>query len=972
MLCSKRSGLTIHKALFDMGGDIVAEEEYEEYEEYYEEPGMGKRLWIILFAAALVVALVFGTLWYLRGQDITRLNSAITANQSAASATTARLERELNLAQSNAESGTRKVEELEKKIRDEQRRATDMAQQVERRLRDEADSANARAHELTAQVTRLKAELEGRGSSGASSGEAAGVATAAVALPLHAELEEVKRQLADARESADTREKELYQRLADAVKEKEELAETVGDLKASLNNVGLELTTANEDLQGVDSLQEQAGVLQKQVADARETIRELEEKVGDLEANNSHLRRELTSAQEDLAKASRLSGVENGLTETGKQPLESLSLQSGKPDSERPDLNKEIAAAGAAAVGAAAVKINGLETTIARMAKSLEELKKENAELQLEHKRLQADLEQAETGLIEARAGAAETERLRAEYSTAQKTIEVLRGQIETYESDQESLRKDMTELNLQLQKAQSDALRAGLLESELESAKKTAADSAAQISALTETQTGLRKDLAAAYADLKKAHDGGGDASQAQSELQNRIASLSADLDGAKQQHAAAQESIRSLESELALARGNAADREKSLTAAMQRLEQENNEARERLEAWKSSVPKPESGIAKGSVGEDVHAAIATLEAGNATVDRLEKRIGELEKDNSGLREELARTKADLGDARTNAAKNLAAVREEYNERLANERKRLTERLDVVRDQYQKVKNEAARAKDEAKAKAGEEESGVGMRGQIVLPHSQTPAGAAGILSEPGLEPSLTVKMPESVALVEVIEPSEESTVPMHFYIKDPERSVGEITGIPEKGGFEISAGSRQGVKPGMLFDVHRSLGTMSWFIGVLLVDRTMNDSSETTLVSRTGVKICPVTGRAVLDPAAKYSPYVYADGGKAVPLISAESLGLGGETPAAGDKVDNPYFDPSGKFVFAMDPSYVGMAGREVGDVVEALGGEMMGMDGETGAADYLIVMEEKAESILAEPPHVTPSQLSSYVEL
>lgn len=929
------------------------EEEYEEYEGYYEDAGPRNRLWIILFAIAMVIALVFGTLWFLRGQDIDRLNTAITSNQSAASATTSRLERELTTARTTVETGTAKIQELENRIRDEQRRATDMAQQVERRLRDEADAANARAHELTSQITRLKAELEKKPGSSVSPTEVAGIA--AGSLPLQAELEEVKRQLTDARESAEAREKELYQRLADAVKEKEALAGTVGDLKASLNNIGLELTTANEDIKDIDSLREQAGILQKQIDAANETIKTQEEKIGDLEANNSHLRGELASAQETLRTATPSASAPD-------QKAEALQLLN--PDSS--NIQKEVTTASAIAAGAAAIRISGLETKITSLEANIAELKEKNTALAAERDELQASLKRTEADLNLAQAGTAELEQLCNDFSSAQKTVEVLRGQIATYESEQEKLRNDMSELNLQLQKAQSEATRAALLESELETAKKDAAESALQISSLTETQTGLRKDLDAAYADLQKAQSGEGDSPQGQSELQNRIVALSDDLNTAKQQHAEATKSLAALQTELESARASASERENALTASLERLEQENREINELLNTWKNSVPKPESGIQTGesaNLGSDVHEAIAKLEAGaeeaqektKTMIAGLEKRIGDLEKDKSDLLGELEKAKQDLGKVRTNAAKNLTAAREEYSERLANERKRLNERLEVLRDQQSKSQKELSKAKDEE------------HKEQAASSLSGTPAGAAGVFAASTRKDST----PDSVAMVEVIEPTKESTSPMHFYIKDPDRTVGTISALPEKGGFEISVGSKQGVKPGMLFDVHRSLGSMNWFIGVLRVDRTMSNTSETTLVPRDGVKICPVTGRAILDPQSKYSPYVYADGGKAVPLIPAESLGLGGEMPVAGDLVDNPYFDPSRKLVFSVKQPYEGMANRELADLVDALGGEMKDKDAMDEASDFLIVMEEKPETILDEPPHVTPAQLSSYVE-
>lgn len=906
-----------------------------------DEERSGKGLWIALFVVALIAALVFAVLWYLRGSDVDRLNSAIAANQSAADATATRLERELRTARSDVDSGNRKITELETRIRDEQRRATELTQQVERRLRGEVDSANSRVRDMTSQLAQLRQELAGKedgiqqpepSAETAVAGIAAGAGLVAAASSPDASVEDVKQQLADARSSAEAREKELYQRLADAVKEKEELAGTVGDLKASINNIGLELTSANEELKNTEGLRDRADSLEKDLTAARRTIEDLRKHNDELDSGHSSLKRELAAAGTAVAAA-----------------------------------------------GIAAAKISDLEKKLAEAESSAAGFK--------------ADLDKAN-------ADASRSGNVESDLSSAQKRIEELSGQVAAYETEQAGLRKDLTETAQKLQKAQADAAKADALAGQLEAADKTIDEMRSRIGTLEATQVNLRKDLAAAMADLKRAETAKGDAAPV-AELEHRIAAITTELEAARKQKTADDESLKKLHDDHAAQRDAAAETERTLRDRIRVLTDENsdtlklvdelheriekaapqnpalsrevNDAIDKLEAKIDTAEAPDAGLQaaqkevetlRGQLAEATQAADAlrakneteaqsnkqALADANATIAKLNEKIGDIEANNSSLRKELNSAADDLRALQESSGKELDAAKKNYEKLLADERARQTQREKDLQAAFEREKEAWNKRAEEVKA--AKEES------PAVPPVSETPAGASGLLAEAPAVPA------EPAAPANIIDLPVE---PTHYFVRDPERAAGNVLDLAANGRYVVNVGTRQGVKPGMIFDVHRPLGGMNWFIGTLLIEKAMNDTSEALTVPVQGVKICPVSGRAVLDPDSKYSPFVYADGGKPVPLIPAESLGLGGELPSSGDRIDNPFFDPSRQLLFAVSPEVKGSAPALTS--IKALGGTIQAEGDVNSDADYLVVDTEKPENAESMPRRVTPGQLASY---
>lgn len=874
-----------------------------------DEERRGSLLWIVLFVLALVAALVFGTLWYLRGEDVDRLDNAIRANQTAADATSARLERELRNARSDAESGERKVAELETRVREEQRRSSDAAQQVERRLRGDVDSANARVADLRQQLETLRsqmAEAEAAREDSPSPAAAQGFvadAGAAAESPESGELAETKSQLAEAQARVD----ELDQLLAERTKERDDNAGTIGDLRASLNNIGLELTSANEALANADSLK-------KDLADAQAKVKELETKVGDLEANNSHLRAELSSASDDLAKAEpvakELADVRVQVSQL-QETNANLQKRNEELEASHGSLRTELAAAGAATVaaGAAAVKIQDLEAKLADAEKSL--------------------------------AGAGEE-------------AGRLREQVQVFEKEQAGLRDELSGVNRELQETQSKLVEMDLVAGQLDAAKKTIDELHGHIASLEEHRDSLRKDLATAVADLQKARADHETASAIAS-LEEKLQQAAADLDAARRESATAKTALETFRGNADKERVEASDREKALLADVDKLRNESLSARSELTEFRNRT-KAERDAEQEEFSQKMREAIAKVEADaekrvadaadSSEADTLRQRIANLMREAARVRSAheaaMAVTGNNLDDAKAAAEKAETRVRE------------LEAANAVLREQSAKDKADWERRLEEAKAE---------LAVPAVPPMSETPIGAALNIIE---TTSLPVVPADPETITPVPEPNLTVAEPSHYFIQYPERAVGEVSGVTHGYGYRVNLGSRHGVKPGMLFDVHRPLGGMNLFVGVLRVENVAVDTSDAALAPSPGVKICPVTGRAVLTPEMKYSPFVLADGGKPVPLIPAESLDLGGELPALGDKIDNPYFEPGRQLIYALSPSVQSDRSLAI-NAIEALGGKIVPEGGEN--IDYQVVETDDPHNPEARPRRIVPGQVASY---
>lgn len=198
------------------------------------------------------------------------------------------------------------------------------------------------------------------------------------------------------------------------------------------------------------------------------------------------------------------------------------------------------------------------------------------------------------------------------------------------------------------------------------------------------------------------------------------------------------------------------------------------------------------------------------------------------------------------------------------------------------------------------------------------------------------------------------------------------PARSVGRVVEVKEdKRGrvYVIDKGRRQGVRPGMRFDVHRAGDGIYRFSGLLQVIQPMEDASLAMAIPSANTMICPITGRAYLEPGAAFSPYVVSADGGQVPLITAASVGLDKESPEPGDLVDNPFFAPGGKLDFMICAD---VGDESIDDAIEALGGTIHA-EALPSELDYLVVGSDGAfTGSIGGPRRVTAAHVEKYIAI
>lgn len=179
-------------------------------------------------------------------------------------------------------------------------------------------------------------------------------------------------------------------------------------------------------------------------------------------------------------------------------------------------------------------------------------------------------------------------------------------------------------------------------------------------------------------------------------------------------------------------------------------------------------------------------------------------------------------------------------------------------------------------------------------------------------------------------------------------FALNRPGRTVGTIIERAPDGTLVLSLGSRQRVRAGMVFDVYRPVGDRNRYIGSVKVVRVTNDRAVAVpTYAAADVMACPVTGRAVLEPGAIYSPFIAGEGGTAIELQKTGVIGVPFEAPAAGDFIDNPFFEPGRRVSFAVTPTLAGDA--KVKKTIEMLGGTSRAPSA-GGDADFLVIGDDE----------------------
>lgn len=402
---------------------------------------------------------------------------------------------------------------------------------------------------------------------------------------------------------------------------------------------------------------------------------------------------------------------------------------------------------------------------------------------------------------------------------------------------------------------------------------------------------------------------------------------------------------------SEKAAAEAETVDAATDAAALRDRLEEAEKRARDAENAAAAAKAEADSRIA---------GLAARLEEADGTIARLEEKSGGLETGRGDLDREMASLRDALraataekdrlagvlaeAEQRVDQAERNSADRVEETERKFEERER------ELREDFQRRMDELRRQLDAAKTAV---ETAEANRTEDSSRDAAVIAAAAAPEAQPAPPPMVAASSPEE---------------PRHVIIGDPGRAVGRVAQVVRDGHtYLTTGGARQRVKPGMVFDVHRRSGGMNRYIGLLLVTRVLDDYALASPVHPAReARVCPVTGRVVLDPAANYSSYARSEEGRPVPLIAASVLGLGQEKPVIGDCIDNPYYDPGRILVFTHSGETRDDARSEA--LIVGLGGMVSDSDAQ---ADYEVVrnMDPDADP-LARPRQITADALAAYV--
>lgn len=201
-------------------------------------------------------------------------------------------------------------------------------------------------------------------------------------------------------------------------------------------------------------------------------------------------------------------------------------------------------------------------------------------------------------------------------------------------------------------------------------------------------------------------------------------------------------------------------------------------------------------------------------------------------------------------------------------------------------------------------------------------------------------------------------------------FALARPGRSVGRIVERMADGQtLLISGGVNQRVRPGMKFDAYRPVGDRNRYVGTIKVIRPLDDfSMAISCYDDAEVMVCPVTGRAVLEPGARFSPYVADADGKPVELQKAIVAGLSLEAPAIGDYIDNPFYDPERPVTFLAEGDLAG--NDRVAKAIQDMGGLIRSDVSEN--PDYILIRGDDAAAggTVDGPRRVTFDHLAGYL--
>lgn len=649
-------------------------------------------------------------------------------------------------------------------------------------------------------------------------------------------------------------------------------------------------------------------------------------------------------------------------------------------------LNGEMQSARSAAESAAQSlqrDLDGARSQVAAGAARITEL--ENR-LRDEQRRAGETVQQAERRLREEIDGQAV--RLRA----ANAELETLRGRLaETEEREKAATegvaagtaaQERLSAVQEQLTAAQADAGKAKELEEELARAKETITNLETTVGDLRANAANIGRELTTANEELRRA----GQDRRELAEIRSSLAEARERLTGVgggggavplmanRTGEADAANSASTLRETLAHLEAKYADAQRELSeraaaqettgaTAAAEMQSRLDQAEKRAQAAEAAAAAKQAAEgAEPQTDSRIAQLAARLEDAGGTIARLEEKEKGLEATRDSLTarltaigDELRTAVNDRQKARADleaAEKRAQQAEKNFGERLNEAEQKLVDREKELQGDFERQKGEWQQQLDELK-KAMEQPE---------------PAQAAEAEEVPQAEATATVPvdMPKDVSTVPVAgEPMQDE--PKHVIIGQPGRAVGRVAQVLQDGRYLINGGARQRVKPGMLFDVHRRLGGINRYIGLLMVTQVLDDYSlAVPAVPAHDARVCPVTGRVVLDPYAAYSPYARTEDGRRVPLIAASVLGLGQEKPALGDCVDNPYYDPRRLMVFSHDEET--RNDPRVEELIVGLGGMV---DDSGGPSDYEVVgnIDPGADPV-ATPRQVAVEALAAYV--
>ncbi len=636
-------------------------------------------------------------------------------------------------------------------------------------------------------------------------------------------------------------------------------------------------------------------------------------------------------------------------------------------------------------------------------------------------RRLRSEIDGASRRLTEAQR---ELEQLRAKAGAVpEKEVAALREELRKSKDELAGLResgaREMARLTADLEgsRARATDLEKRLtdgaaaiarLENELKSSRGAIeAATGAPVRAAESEIAGLKSELSRTSIALAEAKNANAALEEARARLADSMRKCQAEAQARENE---LRDGMKRLDGELAAATssaaGKAGDAEEALKRRLEAVNSQFEDFRKRSavelqaseETWKAQVAALEQQVAalKGQLAEQLQRAAAGAQASEdswkAQVAALEQqaaalkgRLADLETQVATLEKQLADQAKRSGDAARaadaawrerldKAEKENAMARNESDKTL----RETQSRLDLVQREYSTFRERAA-ATAAAAEKAGAErlaklaaEADAKMA-EAEKRHADGLAAARRESARKLSEVTVAGKV-EAAGLkrrIGELEKELEATAAL-FTLGQPGRSVGRIVErLADGQTLLIPFGARQRIRPGMLFDVYRPVGERNRYIGSVRVIRTMEDfSMVVSTYTETDVMVCPATGRAVLEPGARFSPFAAGKDGKPVELKKAGVVGLSLEAPAVGDLIDNPFYDPAKPLAFAIAPDLAG--DPCVAKAVDELGG--VPRTGATAAdrADFLVVKDSAAEAPAGQggPRRVTLGHVAAYL--